>query len=405
MGASRRYVRWLFLLVLGAGACDDIEPASFDASPFDAAATEDGAVGVDARPAGCTSALSVGGATTCVITESRTIQCWGEGGFGELGDDVMEDRSEAVTVSDVSDAISLGVAGKSTCAIRDSGLYCWGDNAYGQLGDESVAENQGTPFEIVNAGTDFDAVDGGWVFACILTDGAARCWGWNGLGEMGNGGMANDSYPPADVMGVSTATALELGSSTGCVIFGAGDEVACWGENADGQAGGTPGAPRTSATAIAGLTDIAQISIGQYHGCARTASGDVFCWGRDSEDQLGTNGTGADSGAPIQIVLPAPASWIGAGFYHTCAVTSAGLYCWGRNDHGQIGAGTFNASRHETYVAGLDDAVEVEGGTFHTCARTADGNVFCWGNNVHGSVADGTFDDRADPYQVAVDCE
>lgn len=382
--------------------CDDIQPLpDFDGAP----GSVDASTGPDARPSACATSLSVGGATACVVIEGGTIQCWGEGTNGQLGDGETMDRSEVVTVSDVSDAQLVGTAGISTCARRDAGLFCWGDNAYGQMADLGESGDQATPFEVDNAGLVVDGLDGGWVFACILADGEAICWGWNGLGELGNGATADEAGEPAAVMGVADATSIELGSSHGCVTSGADADVVCWGENADGQAGGTPGAARTSAATVAGVTDVAQLAIGQHHSCVRTTGGDVWCWGADSFGQLGSNGTGEDSGTPVAVPLPAPATWVGAGFYHTCAVTSLGLHCWGRNTHGQIGLGVVNESKDVSHVPGLDDAVEVEGGTYHTCARTSDGNVYCWGNNVRGSLADGSFDDRSSPFRVPLDCD
>jgi alpha-tubulin suppressor-like RCC1 family protein len=63
----------------------------------------------------------------------------------------------------------------------------------------------------------------------VTTSGAARCWGSNMSGQLGNG-TNTDSNVPVDVVGVSGATQIAAGGVHTCALV-AGGAVKCWGSN------------------------------------------------------------------------------------------------------------------------------------------------------------------------------
>ena len=65
-------------------------------------------------------------------------------------------------------------------------------------------------------------------------DGAVRCWGSNGRGELGDGTKTN-SLVPVQVSGITDAQAVGVGYEHSCAIRGA--SVSCWGANDHGQLG------------------------------------------------------------------------------------------------------------------------------------------------------------------------
>ena len=189
---------------------------------------------------------------------------------------------------------------------------------------------------------------------CALTSGgAAKCWGFNGTGQLGTG-TTSGSKTPVQVTGLTTGvTAITAGVMHTCAIA-AGGAAKCWGFNSGGQLGN--GTTTTSPTPlqVTGLaTGVTAINADTWNTCA-VASGAAKCWGYNAGGQLG-NGTTADSATPVQVSgLTTGVAAISAGLFHACALTVAGVAkCWGANADGQLGNGTTTDSLTPVSVTGL----------------------------------------------------
>ena len=125
----------------------------------------------------------------------------------------------------------------------------------------------------------------------MIANGGVRCWGYNGLGQLGTGNTVQLNSPPStDIL-------------TGVSFIGGGDN----------------------------------------HKCAIMASdGGVRCWGVNDFGQLGNGSTGPKVLTPPTTSVLLGAVYIEGGYYHTCVQMAAtgGVRCWGRNDAGQLGVGT-----------------------------------------------------------------
>ena len=95
-------------------------------------------------PEGVTlSGASAGALHTCAEGSDGKLYCWGANG-GQLGDGTTTQRWTPVAVQAPEGVTLTGVTVGTlhTCALSTAGpAYCWGDNGYGQLGDGRAANS------------------------------------------------------------------------------------------------------------------------------------------------------------------------------------------------------------------------------------------------------------------------
>ncbi|MEM9487576.1 MAG: hypothetical protein AAGC55_00460, partial [Myxococcota bacterium] len=197
-------------------------------------------------------------------------------------------------------------------------------------------------------------------------------------------------------------------ADSSCLIGGEG-EAWCWGENSHGQLGDGTTAHRTVPTQVVGLgSDVAELSQGKVHTCARKRDGSLWCWGKNNRGQLGEGGPTVRDTPGQVIALGEDVASAQAGRRHTCAIkTDSSVWCWGDNGHGQLGVGSELAYRASPApVAGLPSgAARLSSSTHadHQCAIEPSGGLWCWGKNHRGQLGDGTVSDSHWP--VAVDSD
>ena len=227
-------------------------------------------------------------------------------------------------------------------------------------------------------------VSAGYLHTCAVTSkGAARCWGANEYGQLGNN-STTDSSTPVGVYGLgSKVKNITSGYLHSCALTTNG-RVWCWGNNTYGQLGNNSTTNSARPVAVAGLgRGVRAIDAGWFDTCAITARGAVKCWGNNSYGQLGNNTT-TSSLTPVQVHgLTRGAKAVSASYFHTCAITAKGAAkCWGNNSWGELGDNTANESAKPVGVYGLNKRVkQISAGYTSTCAVTTKGAAKCWGSN------------------------
>lgn len=214
---------------------------------------------------GPAKSLSAGSLHTCAVTNDGAAWCWGANESGELGDGTTTARSLPVGVASLGSGVAsiaahsllraFGVAGSApwpaigySCAVMMSGgAKCWG--AAGALG-AGDSNAHFTPVEVSGltsgvaavtpAGSHYSLsayVGGTALFACAKTSsGAAKCWGRNYCGAVGNGQTYPDTCPywptflaPVDVVGLSSGVVdVSAGGLHACALLSTG-KARCWG--------------------------------------------------------------------------------------------------------------------------------------------------------------------------------
>lgn len=217
-----------------------------------------------------------------------------------------------------------------------------------------------------------------------------KCVGSNYAGQMGNGASVSIQPTPQPVPGLSQIKQVSTGDFHACALNSQG-MVSCWGGVLEqynwGQIGN--GSTAGSATPVTlALQGIKQLSSGYAHTCALTAQNRVFCWGRGG---LLGNGSFTDSSIPVQVVGLDSVRQISAGSRHSCAITAENnVVCWGGNGSGQLGNNTTVANLVPVKVEGLENVRRVTASSSNTCAVTYSGKAYCWGSNSSGQLGNGT---------------
>lgn len=188
------------------------------------------------------------------------------------------------------------------------------------------------------------------------------------------------------------AVQIATGQSHSCALL-SNNSVKCWGYNNVGQLGDGTTTNRNTPVTVMGLPDsaIKSLALGYDTSCVVTATDEAWCWGKNDYGQLG-RGTSLSAGREV----PAKATHIGAavlsmsmGDHHACAVTvENGLRCWGRGASYRLGNNATGTQLTAIAVPGMESGVlSVSSGDIHTCALKSGGSVWCWGAMVPGGLA------------------
>lgn len=182
------------------------------------------------------------------------------------------------------------VAGNThTASLKSDGtVWAWGNNSHGQLGDGTTI-NKSIPVQVLGSGgvgylTGVTAIAAGYTHTVALkADGTVWAWGYNSVGELGDGTTTNRSTPVQ--------------------VLGHGG--------------------------VGYLTGVTAIAAGYDHTLALKSDGTLWAWGNNSNGQLG-DGTTTNRFTPVQVVGAGGAGYltgvtvIAGGGRHTLALKSDG---------------------------------------------------------------------------------
>jgi alpha-tubulin suppressor-like RCC1 family protein len=154
-------------------------------------------------------------------------------------------------------------------------------------------------------------------------------------------------------------------------------------------AGGTLRPTDAEVPATPERTPDRQLSAGGAHTCAVKRDGSLWCWGRLYSSSHAVDPVLDRFGRPARVEqLGADVAEVSAGQNHTCARKRDGtLWCWGGNYQGELGQGARDDRLHapEQVTALGDRVVEIAAGWDRTCARDRDRRVWCWGDAPDGN--------------------
>jgi alpha-tubulin suppressor-like RCC1 family protein len=338
------------------------------------------------------TALSAGSEYTCGLLAGGTVRCWGANFAGQLGSPTTDsslDRTTAIAVPGVVDAVGVSAGFSQACAVLSGGtVKCWGKN----VAPFSLLDEPPLPPQEIIGVLDARAVSVGRGIACALIgDGTVQCWGADGTSSLGNANQGASSPPdsgsPVSVSGVGTAIAIASSTDHNCALLADGT-VECWGDTwLDARYTETAVTPR-----VVGVGNSSAIATAFQYSCVVLADTTVRCWGVNALGTLG-DGSTSNSAVPVAVAGVVGAKAVSAGEFHACTLLDGGeLKCWGANSAGELGDGTLGDSAVPVAVAGMRGAVAVAAGDAHTCALLADSTVRCWGAGAASCTSDPCMD-------------
>ena len=275
----------------------------------------------------------------------------------------------------------------------------WGWNAVGQLGDGTTAD-KGMPTAPSAATVPGAAAvaAGGYHSLALKADGTVWAWGWNAFGQLGDGTVTSRTRP-MQVTGLPPIASIAAGTYHSLAV-GQDGRVWAWGWNPVGQLGDGTTVDRKAPVLVAGLSAVKGVSGGGLHSLAVKTDGTVWSWGWNGVGQLG-DGTTVDRHAPVQVPYLSDMTAVAAGGYHSLALHRLGVATsWGWNGQGQLGIGSTEDKHYAVVVPGLTGVTALAAGGRHSIALLADGTVSPWGWNVFGQLGDNSTTDRWSPVTV-----
>ena len=178
------------------------------------------------------TAIAGASANTCALIADGSEQCWGYNYFGDLGNGSFTDTNVPAIVSGLSGAVGITTGGYQqsdhSCAVLSNGtVECWGDNSNGQLGNSTSAQTCGMyppepcsdTAEVVTGLSGAKAIAAQETTNCaLIADGTVQCWGYGGLGDLGNGTNTNSQQTPVTTLPLVPSVSWTSGTTSVATI-------------------------------------------------------------------------------------------------------------------------------------------------------------------------------------------
>ncbi len=201
------------------------------------------------------TSVALGMAHALALDGAGQVWTWGANAAGQLGQGDLAGSPQARRVPLPHAAVAVAAGATHSLALDERGRrWGWGSTHHGQLGSGLKAAFSLRPVRIALPRRVHSLAAGLHFSAALTQDGQVLAWGWNGLGQLGQG----DTLARAGIHAVPGMEAVRQISVGGSHVLALAHDGRCWawGDNRHANCQGETGAatqPRPLALALHAL--------------------------------------------------------------------------------------------------------------------------------------------------------
>jgi alpha-tubulin suppressor-like RCC1 family protein len=266
-------------------------------------------------------AIAAGANHSLAVRNDGSVWAWGDNSYGQLGLGDFEPRNapEQILALEGLDVIAVAAGNQHSLALLSDGtVRAWGGNFAGQLGDGSF-DFSAEPKIVADLDGVVKIAAGGFHNLALRSNGRVRAWGLNNYGQLGNGETSNGETYNVGVINLTKVTDISAGGLHSMAIRQNGS-VSAWGYNEMGQLGDGTFASKSAPIQVSRISDAVKIDGGYFHSLAVLSDGSVRSWGDNSNGQLG-DGSYTNRKRPVVVENLADVIAIEGGDNFTLAVS------------------------------------------------------------------------------------
>ena len=326
--------------------------------------------------------IFAGGYNSCYVNVDDEFYCWGESSTWQLGREGEDTNIPALIYLGGEQVVGYSAWTSFVCSLTDSGsVYCWGDNGYGRTGNGQSTGTSGPTSLNFDSGLSAVQVSVGGGHGCaLMNNNYVSCWG---MGNNGRNGQGIDTSlivdEPQNITIIPdglNVTSISVGNDHTCAILN-DDSALCWGVGPIGSSSGK--------RYYFGNQVPISIKSGDGFSCVILNNYSLNCWGENGYGELGINST-IDKWTPqyVDFGVGNTVKSIDINYRHACAIMfDDSSQCWGDNLLGKLGTGDTVPRLSPTEVEIPPGRIlkSVKVGVHHTCVLFVDSSIDCFGRS------------------------